>query len=65
MRQICSRTGCHAPAFIDDDKCFNHRRTHDERLVTSWLAVSLVLTLIVLGVLVWAVIELVQWVTTK
>lgn len=64
----CSKRNCTRRRFMDTDRCFDHQLAMSPATRVAFVLYgifSVLVALAVLGVCVWAVIELVQWVTSK
>jgi hypothetical protein len=59
----CSKPRCHARAFMDSDRCFDHQ--HTPAGFTAFTVLALTFIIVWGGVLIWAVISLVRWVTSQ
>jgi len=61
---VCSKGGCNRRTFMDTDRCFDHQAGPGIGF-RLWFGFCALVSLAVAGVIIWAVIELVKWVTTK
>lgn len=61
----CSKPGCIRRTFMDDDRCFDHKKSRIQGFFAVWFAFVAFIAVCMIGVSVWALIELVGWVTTK
>jgi hypothetical protein len=61
----CSKRGCSGRTFMDSDRCFDHQRAGIGFGFGLWFAFCALVALGMLGLVGWAVIELVTWVTAK
>lgn len=60
----CTKAPCARRTFMDTDRCFNHQRSTAGPGFAAWFAFCALLSLGMTGLVVWAVIELVTWVTS-
>lgn len=65
MRATCSKSGCSRRTFMDEDFCTKH-----EPFDIPWWAIAWVIFCVVFGgvvgaVIIWAVVQLVQWITAQ
>lgn len=60
----CTQVGCRRRPFMDTSRCFDHQ-THDRPGMGWWLgfAFTALVSLAFLGVVIWAIIMLVTWLT--
>lgn len=61
----CTKRGCDRRTFMDTDRCFDHQRGTLPPTVGAWFGFCILVALAVLGVGIWAVVELVTWVTSR
>lgn len=61
----CTKRGCNRPAFMDEDRCFDHAGTPGGFGFKLWIAFCAVLGAALTAVGIWAVVTLVMWVTAR
>lgn len=61
----CNWKGCGRRTFMDSDRCFDHQYVREARWFGLGAVAIILVNLAVLALVVWAVISLVQWVTSK